>query len=341
LAELRARLDRAERMAAQHREQRRRREGVAQLGLESGVLVAIPGTEPAGRARALARAIGDTVASHAARLAEPIERFAIVDARAREGVRWALEGPDTGLVRELRRRTTVRFEWPTAGPPSEDSLLAWAAIAGAQALLDHLIRYDEPLQRWLEWRYELHWSARESNRSVVAELLYGPWTRGRECLAGDGLACARWLGLNEGASAVRERYTPAEARRLARPAEWARASSHQEACGQGDVEACYRQLVGVEVPASLGARRSFLAFVRARYGREAMAAVLADRSAIGARVTAATGAGLEELGREWREWLLRETRWQPVRAGMRELLPTLLLVGVLVTMAGRSGRWRA
>ena len=187
--------------------------------------------------------------------------------------------------------------------------MAGGVQAAAWNLSIALIARDSVIRNWAGSGVDLLWNARERNALVITELIRGTTSNGRGCLRGRAESCAIWLGLDDRAT-----YPAADARQQLR--------------------------VGHFV-SSDEARRSMFHFIAVRYEADATRRLLNDHTgSMVARVTRATGKQPVELATEWREWLFAEAHWRPVTAGVREAIPAIVVAGMMLGLAMRSGRWR-
>lgn len=313
-----------ERKLAENASAAARRESAPRIGRSGSIAVALGSSDTTGRADSLAAGLAALVDS-AAPWARP---FADSVAFA-SGLTLA----ELSAVPGLTGRRPLGFEMPSRQGLTE------GVQAAAWTLSMALIAGDSLLSRWAGTGVDLRWDPRERNALVITELIDGRTASGRSCLSGRAESCADWLAISDRA------YTAADAREMLKvlfPQEPGRLPGLFGACRQGDDDACLRAGILGHFAASDEARRSLFHFIAARYGPDATRRLLTDhRGTIGTRVTRATGKQPVPLAREWREWLFAEAHWQPVRAGVREAVPALAIVGLMLGLAMRSGRWRA
>jgi hypothetical protein len=301
---------------------RAQRAPAPQIGRSGAVVVAIGSDDPAGRAQAIAEGLASAIDS-AAPWARPAAERVVFFAHT-----WGVSS-----LQGTTGRRPIHFDAP------RPVLVARSVQAASWTLGIAMVADDSIMRSWVGNGVDLLWDSRERNALIIAELIRGGSPSGTDCLRGGAAACAMWLGLDE-----RARYTPEDARQQLRDLfSQARRplSEPYESCWQGDDEACYRIQI-IRYPSSDDARRSLFHFVAATYGPDVTLRLLADgASSIGARLTRATGKPPAQLASAWRTWLFAEAHWEPVRAGAREALPTMVVIGLMLAFATRSGRWRA
>ncbi len=205
---------------------------------------------------------------------------------------------------------------------------------------------DTTWRAWLPIALPFGWTLPRNGRAAVRDLMGGDVRTGADCLGGSVAGCRLWLGLDADSNPYRTRYTPAELRRELRN-RWYGGESEMRAltrqCADGSDEACVRAAPRVvpDVPAGNEARSSLLAFVRARQPAGALVRAFADTGGPpGARLARATRMSEDSLVAAWRIWLLTGGGLPRVKASLRDALPVVFFVGLLLLAASRSGRWR-
>lgn len=293
-----------------------------QIGRSGSIVVALGPDDPPGSAQAIAAGLAALVDS-AAPWALPFADSVVLFSHFR--------GADT--LQALTGRQPLRFELG-----SNQSMVGSVQDA-ARTLSIALIARDSVIRSWAGSGVDLLWNARERNPLIIAELITGRSSSGRGCLSGRVESCAIWLGLDD-----RSTYTAEDARRQLRvlfPQEPDWLPGLYGACRQGDDDSCFRANIFGHFVSSDEARRSLFHFIAATYGPDATRRLLADHTgSIGSRITRATGKQPVELATEWRAWLFAEAHWRPVTAGVRETIPAIVVVGMMLGLAMRSGRWR-
>lgn len=200
--------------------------------------------------------------------------------------------------------------------------------------------HDSLVREWLERRLDPR-SDSDVNTGVVEDLAIGTWSATRGCMMARSADCVTYLGL-EDAPDYRLRFPVNELRELMvrQRADEQRASSITRQCSQGSDLACLTIARSYMVPASMGARRSFVVFLRSRYGVPAVRILLeGPEPTLGARVRRATHDDPAAVAARWRDWVLTTGRRQPVEAGLRWFFSAALSAGLLLAAATRSGRW--
>jgi hypothetical protein len=240
----------------------------------------------------------------------------------------------------LDRRVRIMADISSAPDTLANGLLA-ADVIG-QAYLGTL---DEEWRKWLPGDLAIGWTMRVEGGEAVRDLMAGGIRTGARCLAGSAPDCRLWLGLDRDDRA--DRYQPAEIRRLLLAGYWwpgMRGLARQ--CADGADDACQTlarrggYLVPA-VPAGLASRGSLIRAVRVCHGDGALRQALVDTTgSVGERLARATHLSEDSLVGEWRSWLLTGGGQPRVTAGVREAVPALIVAGLLLLAAARSGRWR-
>jgi hypothetical protein len=225
-------------------------------------------------------------------------------------------------------------------PPVDDGLAYASLVEDAQQAIAAALE-PEALRRWTA-DLAVTWDSVGMDRAVIEELFQDPSRRAAECLSGSADSCTAYLAIDEGADSLRHRFTAEEVLRFGRRA-GAPGGSPAAECGNGRIAACYEILAqeGFVAESEPIIRQSLLHYVRQRFGADAVRRVFLDSGPMGARFRRATGQEPRDLAAAWRSHVLASSAWQPVHAGLGDALPAIVLCVVLVTLAARSGRWRA
>ena len=227
--------------------------------------------------------------------------------------------------------------------PHPDSLTDGWSVAVAIAR-DYRESLEPTWRAWLPSDLGVAWTLRHDGPGAARELMRGDTYAGAQCLAGRVAACRLWLGLDGDANPYLVRYRPEELRRLVH-GRWfpdgANELAHQ--CTTGSDAAC-QQVASLgylpPIPAGLAPRGSLLGYVRALPGDRLVPALADHSGAVGDRLARAAGVTEDSLVSAWRFWLLTGGGQRPVTAGARDVLPVLVLSGLLLLAATKSGRWR-
>jgi hypothetical protein len=258
-------------------------------------------------------------------------------------VAYAAVGVDSVVRAErLDRRVRVMADISAAPDTLADGLLA-ADVLG-QSYLGTL---DPEWRKWLPTDLAMGWTMRIEGVEAVRDLMAGETRTGALCLAGEEPQCRLWLGLDRERDAHAERYQPAEVRRALLGRYWWRGMGGGLAgqCADGSDEACERLArLGdwiPAVPAGFASRGSLVRAVRTLHGEEALRQALADTAgSLGERLARAAHLSEDSLVGEWRSWLLTGGGQPRVTARVREAVPALVVVSLLLLAAAGSGRWR-
>jgi len=355
LATLRGRLARARALEPNDSEsvaRRARMEGRAQAVAARPSRVAPPlamsGVE--GLVVGLRKANSDDATAIATAVSRAVTEFGGFDsARVRNIAlldRWALvyyTSLDTADQRLLAGREIVPLPEPSRSGDEHKGDASWrkaAIVSGIHAIGEVLT--PRTVRTWAGALYVV-WDPAVENAGVIRGMIGDPSVPASGCVAGVAASCAAFLGIDDGPDVLRRRFPSADARRLG-VLVGRRDAARARQCGSGDERACYELLAryGPPSPSSEYQRQSMLFFVRDRFGAAALRGLLADTSTrMEVRLRRATGLAPAALAEAWRSWVFRTAHWEPVRAGVREAVPVVLLVGLLLTLAARSGRWRA
>lgn len=231
--------------------------------------------------------------------------------------------------------------------PGGTEQAGWLGRNRAEILADNAIwtvsegfLHDSLVRDWLERRLDPRTDS-DANAGVVEDLAIGTWSATRGCMTARSIECVRYLGL-EDAPDLRARFPVNELRdqMVRQHADELSSNNIMFQCSQGQDHACLTIARGYVVPASLGARRSFVVFIKSRYGVPA-ARILLDgpEPTLGARVRRATQEDPAVVAARWRDWVLVTGRRQAVQAGLRWILSATVAAGLLLALATRSGRW--
>jgi hypothetical protein len=205
---------------------------------------------------------------------------------------------------------------------------------------------DSAWRAWLPLELGLGWTMPRDGEAARRELLTVGVRVGERCLEGEVAGCRLWLGLDADPRPYRDRYRPAELRRiLERRQAYRTPGSAVHQCLEGLDGACVQaaEQGGIlpSVPAGFAARVSLIHAVGVLYGTEALRAALADSSgAIGERLARAARVGEDSLVGGWRTWLLTGGGHPRVTADVADGAPVLVFSALLLLAAARSGRWR-
>jgi hypothetical protein len=265
-----------------------------------------------------------------------------------------------GIPQEFESHSIVLQMWTTASDSIRGTerasghsvdLLDWvgrpdtleasdnAALGIARSYLATL---DPIWQRYLSGDYGTVWRRGREAEWVLRALAESQHASGQGCIAGNAAACRRWLGLDAVAQPFRERYTPADIRRIARGNHY-RSDSDWQRCDQGDDAACYRFVESNEVidpiPAGSEMRASLVRALRALHGGPALQAALRDTTgSVGERFARAAGLSEDAFVLEWRAWVLSRGRPERVTAGAGDAGAVLATVAAVLALAMRRGR---
>jgi len=236
-----------------------------------------------------------------------------------------------------------RIRIPVGVEPGPDSLADGWTVA-AELARSYRQTLDSTWRVWLPLDMGLAWTMRREGPEAVRELMQGETRAGGDCLAGLISGCRRWLGLDAAAPATR--FRPAELRVLVSgrwfPSRAAVGLAHD--CTVGSDFACLR-LVALgflpPIPAGPVPLASFAGYVRTRGPKGALLRALADRNGgVGDRFARAVGVPEDSLVRGWRSWVMTGGGQPRVTANLRDAWPAVLVAGLLILAASRSGRWR-
>jgi hypothetical protein len=228
--------------------------------------------------------------------------------------------------------------------PHPDSLADGWSVAGAIAR-DYWESLEPTWRAWLPPDLGVAWTLRHDGPGATRALMRGDTYAGATCLAGSVAACRLWLGLDADANPYLVRYRPEELRQLVHgrwfPDDRANELAHQ--CTTGSDAACL-QIASLgylpSIPAGQDLRSSLLGYVRARPANLLVAALAGHSGSVGERLARAAGTTEDSLVAGWRIWLLTGGGQRRVTAGVRDALPVLVLSGLLLLAATKSGRWR-
>jgi hypothetical protein len=242
----------------------------------------------------------------------------------------------------MMRRAPVPLDLADA----PDTLVAgWiVAVALGRAFRTSL---DSTWRAWLPPDLSIGWRMRRDDPAAVRELMEAQTRVAARCLGGELTDCGRWLGVDRDLHPFRTRFEPADIRRLIRGRSWFYQPGYALAsqCITGSDDACVRIAEQGDVldpiPAGRLPRSSLLRAVRARHGLDALRQALADTvGSVGERLARAAGVGRDSMLAEWRAWVMTGGGQRGVTASAGDTLPSLLVVGLLLFAAARSGRWR-
>ena len=231
-------------------------------------------------------------------------------------------------------------------PGGLDEQIAWWRQTKAEVLADNalwtvsdaLLR-DSLSRVWLERRLDPRTDS-AANSAVVEDLAIGRWEATRGCIMARADDCVRYLGI-EVAPDFRTRFSFDELRaEQEKVVEHSSQNTANYRCWRNDDSACLEVAHGYFAPASMGARRSFVLFIKTRYGVAAARTLLDGTGAtLGERVRTATGQDPTVSALAWREWVLTTGQRKPVEAGLRWFFSVALLTGGLLYLTTRGGRW--
>jgi hypothetical protein len=222
--------------------------------------------------------------------------------------------------------------------------------AGASRLLDRFSReyrssLDSGWQHWLPFDFGIEWDPKVHGYWALASLTNPDVAVGQGCLAGRVAQCRLWLGLDDDARPIAMRYRPDEIRRrIVGWTSWVGLADRQQ-CGGGDDAACVRYAEAYPavsvIPAPAVARASFVRALWAMHGPQVVARAFGDtHGSIGERFARAASIREDSLVAEWRSWTLARGRPDHLAASLPQSLIVLLIAGLAVWAATRTGRWR-
>lgn len=268
---------------------------------------------------------------------------AVPDSFARNSVVVQVWATDTAAVLDapaFRDSRRIGMEWPQ---PSDTTNVRWRIAASIAA--EYRETLDAAWRTWLPVDYGIAWKREREGGAAMRSLTQDVTFGGRECLAGKMAECRRWLGLDPDEHPYATRYRAEELRRMTRERWFGTSNADRSACLGGSDDACLRFVEERRwlslIPAPDAARAAMIRAVHALHGAPAVQAALADTAGgVGARFAQAAGVSEDSLVAEWRVWVLSGGRPQRVTASAGDALPIMLLAGLALLLASRSGRWR-